>query len=121
MFRETGVALRDPATLYSVGKDLDASLLCLAKERPLVWRGNQTAMVDEVRYTLQAGEKPKIRTIRIRTLGRFPLTAGFDSTATTIAAVVREVAELKFSERATRLTHWNKKASTKKKKIEGHF
>lgn len=100
---------------------IKVSPLYFAKDRPIVWRGNQMIMVDDERYPLNPGETPELRKIRFRTLGCYPLTAGTDSDADTISAVVREVTELKLSERATRLIDGANEDSMEKKKSEGYF
>jgi sulfate adenylyltransferase subunit 2 len=100
---------------------IKVSPLYFAKERPIVWRGNQMIMVDDERYPLNEGETPEMRLIRFRTLGCYPLTAGTDSAAATIREVVQEVTELKLSERATRLIDGANEDSMEKKKSEGYF
>ena len=95
--------------------------LYFAKERPVVWRGDQMLMVDDERFPLRNGETPENRLIRFRTLGCYPLTAAVESTATTIAEVLAEVSEVKLSERATRLIDGDKEDSMEKKKTEGYF
>ena len=78
-------------------------------------------MVDDERYPLRDDEVPEMRKIRFRTLGCYPLTAGVDSDAATMEEVVKEVTELKLSERATRLIDGEKEDSMEKKKTEGYF
>ena len=95
--------------------------LYFARERPVVWRGDQMLMVDDERFPLINGETPENRLIRFRTLGCYPLTAAVESTATTIAEVLAEVSEVKLSERATRLIDGDKEDSMEKKKTEGYF
>ena len=95
--------------------------LYFAKERPVVWRGDQMLMVDDERFPLIDGEVPENRLIRFRTLGCYPLTAAVESTATTISEVLEEVSEVKLSERATRLIDGDKEDSMEKKKTEGYF
>jgi sulfate adenylyltransferase subunit 2 len=95
--------------------------LYFAKERPVVWRGDQLIMVDDERYPLREGESPEMKRIRFRTLGCYPLTAGVESSATTLEEVVEEVMEVKLSERATRLIDGEKEDSMEKKKKEGYF
>ena len=95
--------------------------LYFAKERPVVWRGDQMLMVDDERFQLINGEVPENRLIRFRTLGCYPLTAAVESTATTISEVLEEVSEVKLSERATRLIDGDKEDSMEKKKTEGYF
>jgi sulfate adenylyltransferase subunit 2 len=95
--------------------------LYFAKERPVVWRGEQLIMVDDERYPLRDGETPEMRKIRFRTLGCYPLTAGIESSAVTLEDVVEEVMAVKLSERATRLIDGDKEDSMEKKKKEGYF
>jgi sulfate adenylyltransferase subunit 2 len=95
--------------------------LYFAKERPVVWRGEQLIMVDDDRYPLRDGETPEMRKIRFRTLGCYPLTAGVESNAVTLEEVVEEVMQVKLSERATRLIDGDKEDSMEKKKKEGYF
>jgi sulfate adenylyltransferase subunit 2 len=106
---------------YILQENIKVSPLYFAKERPVVWRGDQLIMVDDDRYPLRDGEKPEMRRIRFRTLGCYPLTAGVESSAKTMEEVVREVTELKLSERATRLIDGEKEDSMEKKKTEGYF
>jgi sulfate adenylyltransferase subunit 2 len=106
---------------YILQENIKVSPLYFAKERPVVWRGDQLIMVDDERYPLRDGETPEIRRIRFRTLGCYPLTAGVESDATTMEQVVQEVTELKLSERATRLIDGEKEDSMEKKKTEGYF
>jgi sulfate adenylyltransferase subunit 2 len=106
---------------YILEENIKVSPLYFAKERPVVWRGDQLIMVDDERYPLKGAEKPEMRMIRFRTLGCYPLTAGVESNATAIEQVVQEVTELKLSERATRLIDGEKEDSMEKKKTEGYF
>jgi sulfate adenylyltransferase subunit 2 len=106
---------------YILQENIKVSPLYFAKERPVVWRGDQLIMVDDARYPLRDGETPEMRNIRFRTLGCYPLTAGVESSATTMEDVVQEVTELKLSERATRLIDGEKEDSMEKKKTEGYF
>jgi sulfate adenylyltransferase subunit 2 len=106
---------------YILQENIKVSPLYFAKERPVVWRGDQLIMVDDDRYPLRDGEVPEMRRIRFRTLGCYPLTAGVESSATTMEEVVQEVTELKLSERATRLIDGEKEDSMEKKKTEGYF
>jgi sulfate adenylyltransferase subunit 2 len=106
---------------YIYENDVPVNPLYFAKERPIVWRGEQLIMVDDDRYQLRDGEKPEMRRIRFRTLGCYPLTAGVESEATTIKDILEEITEVKLSERATRLIDGDKEDSMEKKKVEGYF
>jgi sulfate adenylyltransferase subunit 2 len=106
---------------YILQEGIEVSPLYFAKNRPVVWRGDQMIMVDDDRFPLRDGEVPEVRQIRFRTLGCYPLTAGVESAATTIEEVVSEVTNLKLSERATRLIDSEQEDSMEKKKTEGYF
>jgi sulfate adenylyltransferase subunit 2 len=106
---------------YIMLENIPVNPLYFAKERPIVWRGEQIIMIDDERYPLRDGETPEMRRIRFRTLGCYPLTAGVESSATTLKEVFEEVMEVKLSERATRLIDGDKEDSMEKKKKEGYF
>ena len=106
---------------YIMLEKIPVNPLYFAKERPIVWRGEQIIMIDDERYPLRDGETPEMRRIRFRTLGCYPLTAGVESSATTLEEVFEEVMEVKLSDRATRLIDGDKEDSMEKKKKEGYF
>jgi sulfate adenylyltransferase subunit 2 len=106
---------------YILQENIKVSSLYLAKDRPVVKRGDQLIMVDDDRYPLLDGEKPTMQRVRFRTLGCYPLTAAVESNATTIEDVVEEVLNVKLSERATRLIDGENEDSMEKKKTEGYF
>ena len=106
---------------YILLNDVPVNPLYFAKERPVVFRGEQMIMVDDERFPLINGETPAMRKIRFRTLGCYPLTAAVESDATTISEIVEEVMNVKLSERATRLIDGEKEDSMEKKKTEGYF
>ena len=102
-------------------ENIKVSLLYLAKERPVVWRGTQIIRVDDEAYLLIGRKNQEIQKIRFRTLEGFPLTASVDSGETTMEEVVRKVTELKPSERAARLNDGDREYSMAKKKTGGFF
>ena len=106
---------------YILENDVPVNPLYFAKERPVVFRGEQMIMVDDDRFQLRDGETPFMKMVRFRTLGCYPLTAAVESTATTIEEVVEEVLQVKLSERATRLIDGDNEDSMEKKKTEGYF
>lgn len=106
---------------YILQEQIEVNPLYFAKERPVVYRGDQLIMVDDERYQLRDDETPQMKVVRFRTLGCYPLTAGVESTATTLEEVVEEVLQVKLSERATRLIDGENEDSMEKKKTEGYF
>jgi sulfate adenylyltransferase subunit 2 len=106
---------------YILQERIEVNPLYFAKERPMVARGDQMIMVDDDRFQLRDNEKPTMKMVRFRTLGCYPLTAGVESTATTMEEIVEEVLHIKLSERATRLIDGENEDSMEKKKTEGYF
>ena len=95
--------------------------LYFAAERPVVGRDGVLVMVDDERMPLKAGEKPTIRKVRFRTLGCYPLTGAFESSADTLPAIIQEMLLTRTSERQGRLIDHDAAASMEKKKQEGYF
>ena len=95
--------------------------LYLAAERPVVERDGQLLMVDDARFPLREGEIPRLRSVRFRTLGCYPLTGAIESDADTLPAIIREMQLARTSEREGRLIDRDGSASMEKKKLEGYF
>ncbi len=95
--------------------------LYFAKERPVVEREGTLIMVDDDRLPLEPGEKPRMRRVRFRTLGCYPLTGAIESDADTLDAVIAEMRAATTSERQGRLIDSDELASMEKKKREGYF
>src|SRR2546423_749289 len=56
--------------------------LYFAAKRPVVERDGNLIMVDDHRMRLASGERPRMRTVRFRTLGCYPLSGAIESDAT---------------------------------------
>jgi sulfate adenylyltransferase subunit 2 len=96
--------------------------LYFSKPRPVVERDGTLLMVDDDRFPLHEGEVPQMRSVRFRTLGCYPLSGAVESTAETMAALVAEMAGMKYSERSGRLIDGESGAeSMEGKKKEGYF
>lgn len=95
--------------------------LYFAAKRPVVLRDGQWLLLDDERLKLADGEKMEMRTIRFRTLGCYPLTAGVESEAATIAEIVAELEASDTSERCGRLIDFDQAGSMERKKQEGYF
>lgn len=96
--------------------------LYFAAERPCVERDGSYIMVDDERMRLLPGEEPKMRKIRFRTLGCYPLTGGFLSDATTLDEIVEETLMAVDSERTSRLIDSDAgQGSMERRKKEGYF
>ncbi len=77
--------------LYIHLEQIEIVPLYLAARRPTVKRNGMLLMVDDDRFPLEHGETPKMRSIRFRTLGCYPLTGAVESKATTLPEVIREM------------------------------
>lgn len=95
--------------------------LYYAAKRPVVERDGVLIMVDDERMPLRQGETPQLRDVRFRTLGCYPLSGAFESTATTLPAIIQEMLLARTSEREGRLIDNDSAASMEKKKQEGYF
>ena len=95
--------------------------LYFAAERPVVECDGQWIMVDDERMPLVPGEAPRLRRVRFRTLGCYPLTAAIESDADTLDAIVAETVATEHSEREGRLIDHDGEASMERKKREGYF
>ena len=70
---------------------------------------------------LNPGEEPEMTMVRFRTLGCYPLTGAFESTAGTVEEIVEETMLATTSERASRVIDHDGEASMEEKKKEGYF
>ena len=95
--------------------------LYFAKERPVVERDGALIMVDDARFPLRPGETPRMRRVRFRTLGCYPLTGAIASEADTLDAVIDELRDAANSEREGRVIDHDESGAMEKKKREGYF
>lgn len=95
--------------------------LYFAKPRPIVERGGALLMVDDDRMRLEPGETPRMRQVRFRTLGCYPLTGAVESDAANLDDILAELSEARTSERVSRMIDHDEKASMERKKREGYF
>ena len=106
---------------YIIREKLDVVPLYMAAERPTILRNGQLLMVDDERLKPKPGEEIKMRTIRFRTLGCYPLTAAVESNARDMESVVAETLSARTSERQGRLIDHDQSGAMEKKKQEGYF
>ncbi len=107
--------------LYIEAEDIPVVPLYFAAVRPVVERDGTLIMVDDERMPLADGETPKMRKVRFRTLGCYPLTGAVESEAATVADIVAETQAATSSERQGRLIDTDQAASMEMKKQEGYF
>jgi len=95
--------------------------LYFAKKRPIVEVDGSLIMVDDDRMPKELRDKAKMRMVRFRTLGCYPLTGAIESEADTIEKIVEEMMTITQSERTTRVIDFDQEASMEQKKREGYF
>jgi sulfate adenylyltransferase subunit 2 len=95
--------------------------LYFAAERPVVERDGALIMVDDHRIPLAPDERPRLRKVRFRTLGCYPLTGAIESEATTLPAIIAELLSARRSERQGRVIDHDADGSMEQKKQEGYF
>ena len=95
--------------------------LYFAKPRPVVDRDGMLIMVDDKRMPLRDGEKPRMETVRFRSLGCYPLSGALRSTADTLTAIIEEMLVTRTSERQSRAIDFDQAAAMEKRKREGYF
>ncbi|HWJ87256.1 MAG TPA: sulfate adenylyltransferase subunit CysD [Pelagibacterium sp.] len=95
--------------------------LYFARPRPVVERSGTLIMVDDGRFRLAGGERPREEMVRFRTLGCYPLTGAIRSNATTLPEIIMEMQASRTSEREGRLIDADQAGSMEKKKQEGYF
>ncbi len=95
--------------------------LYFAAPRPVVERDGALLMVDDDRFPLRPGERPRPRRVRFRTLGCYPLSAAIESEAENVDELIDEMRLDRRSERAGRLIDGEGGTSMESKKAEGYF
>ena len=106
---------------YIRREELAVVPLYFASERPTIEVNGSILMADDPRLTDEYQQTPTMRTIRFRTLGCYPLTAGEESQTKTLDELILELETTNRSERAGRLIDGEGQSSMEAKKLEGYF
>ncbi len=107
--------------LYIRRENIPVVPLYFAAERPVIERNGALLVYDDDRMPLNAGETPRMRRVRFRTLGCWPLTAAVESDAADLDALIEEMLRTRQSERAGRIIDHDPSDSMERKKREGYF
>jgi sulfate adenylyltransferase subunit 2 len=107
--------------LYTYLENIPVVPLYFAAPRPVVERDGTLIMVDDDRMPLRPGERPRMETVRFRTLGCYPLTGAIRSPATTLPEIIAEMLLATESERQGRLIDHDSDGSMEEKKRAGYF
>ena len=95
--------------------------LYFAKERLVVEYEGTLIAVDDDRVPEELKKKAKVKKVRFRTLGCYPLTGAIESDADTLPKIIKEMLLSRSSEREGRLIDKDQEGAMEKKKIEGYF
>ena len=106
---------------YVAAERIPVVPLYFARERPVVERAGGLILVDDERLPLGPGEAPRMRRVRFRTLGCYPLSAAVESAAGTVEGVLAETLAADQSERRGRVIDHDGEGSMERKKREGYF
>jgi sulfate adenylyltransferase subunit 2 len=107
---------------YILAENLEVVPLYFAKERPMVRRAGALIMVDDPdRMIFEPGESIEPLLVRFRTLGCWPLSGAIESRAASVADIVTELKQTRYSERQGRLIDSDQVGSMELKKQEGYF
>ncbi|MET4683519.1 sulfate adenylyltransferase subunit CysD [Brevundimonas faecalis] len=106
---------------YTRAEGIPVVPLYFSALRPVVERDGALIVRDDDRLPLKEGETPRMRRVRFRSLGCYPLSAAVESEADDLDAVIRELRQSRQSERQGRLIDADETASMERKKREGYF
>jgi sulfate adenylyltransferase subunit 2 len=106
---------------YIAREQLEVVPLYFAAERPTIERSGSLLVLDDNRLPLREGEDVKMRRVRFRTLGCWPLTAAVHSDAGDLESVIEETLSSSVSERQGRLIDHDDAGGMERKKQEGYF
>lgn len=95
--------------------------LYYAKERLIVETNGNLVLADDDRMPADLRKNAKMKMVRFRTLGCYPLTGAIESDADTIEKIVEEMMTVTKSERTTRVIDFDQEGSMEQKKREGYF
>lgn len=102
-------------------EDIPIVPLYFAKERKVVEYSGALILVDDDRMPKKLADQAKMKKVRFRTLGCYPLTGAVESEADTVEKIVEEMMTVTKSERTTRVIDFDQDASMEQKKREGYF
>jgi sulfate adenylyltransferase subunit 2 len=106
---------------YIAADDIEIADLYFAAEREVISRDGMLYMVNEF-TPKRDGDRSERKMVRFRTIGDANLTAAVESDATTVEAIVTEIAAVRITERgATRGDDRVSDTSMEDRKREGYF
>ena len=106
---------------YIQAENIPIVPLYLAKERPVLVRGDSLLSVEQPFVPRLPGEKTQLVKCRMRSLGCSPCTGAIRSEADTVPRIIEELITMRRSERQNRVIDHDQDGSMELKKQEGYF
>jgi sulfate adenylyltransferase subunit 2 len=101
--------------------NIEIPSLYFAKERPVLDYEGATIMLNDERVPQELRKNLRMKMVRFRTLGCYPLTGAVESSAQTLPEIIQEMLLATTSERQGRLIDSDQAGSMEQKKREGYF
>ncbi len=101
--------------------NIEIPSLYFAKERPVLDYEGATIMLNDERVPQELRKNLRMKMVRFRTLGCYPLTGAIESHAQTLPEIIQEMLLATTSERQGRLIYSDQAGSMEQKKREGYF
>ncbi len=95
--------------------------LYFSKLRKVVLRNGEYFLLDDERFNVNEKDVVLNKSVRFRTLGCYPLSAGIESRADNLEKLIKEIRKSQYSERSGRLIDTDQENSMELKKREGYF
>ena len=105
---------------YILQENIDLPSLYFSHTREVVKRGG-TYLANTPYVHLAAGEQWEKKVVRFRTIGDATCTGAVESTASTLEAIIDEVAAARTTERGTRADDKRSEAAMEDRKKQGYF
>lgn len=107
---------------YIIRENIDICPLYFSSLRKTVIRDNSFVVIDdEIKMRLSKNDIIKLREVRFRTLGCWPVTGALESKAKDIKSIIDENRASRLSERQGRIGDTEDGGSLEEKKREGYF
>ncbi len=106
--------------LYIARHNIELPSLYFSHERAVLQRDGMLLAVSDVVHPLP-GETVATRRVRFRTIGDMTCTGAMESTATTVAEIIQEIAAARVTERGSRADDRRSEAAMEERKRLGYF
>jgi sulfate adenylyltransferase subunit 2 len=105
---------------YLEREQIPLPTLYFAHQRPIIRRQGMLLAASEIVYPVE-GEEVQTQQVRFRTIGDMTCTGAVESSASTLAEVIAEIAVARQTERGTRADDKRSEAAMEERKKQGYF